>query len=452
MGPSVDSPGLEDELDRNISEMKFKAISTDNLLCDDGEAGGGGSGSDGDQDGGDEDDIEVEVYGFDNVSDSSDKSGAAPPPVPLRLSHCEDESAPKPNRAVESASEPVYEEPAAFYENVRSSQKRLSADGPGSMPYYHGAISMKRAEAILGAADVCQGAFLVRDSSKPGDMTLSFRNGKQVMHVRIVSRSGLVGASQLMYTLQVCADMKFIDKHGNRGGPWFNSVSLVCEGFRKRPIPQIKRVSRDPKLHGRPVFLTRAVVKPAKSPRTSRPTSPDPATRQRAQSIDPLSNVQRQRAQSIDPLSNNRKSVQTRAANGRSFSIGHDYRSAAPRPGTIYSEPDPVDEGEEQGVKQSPAGVLYEIVTEEAQSTVYGVPPTPTSPASPMSPTTPSQPVQEIGNTDEDGGLYDTATLPDKDTVLHPSFPREGEYSTPQTIMAASIAENEDLEDDPEFV
>eukprot|EP00036_Acanthoecidae_sp_10tr_P005118 CAMPEP_0182940160 /NCGR_PEP_ID=MMETSP0105_2-20130417/46852_1 /TAXON_ID=81532 ORGANISM="Acanthoeca-like sp., Strain 10tr" /NCGR_SAMPLE_ID=MMETSP0105_2 /ASSEMBLY_ACC=CAM_ASM_000205 /LENGTH=72 /DNA_ID=CAMNT_0025079629 /DNA_START=101 /DNA_END=315 /DNA_ORIENTATION=+ len=60
-----------------------------------------------------------------------------------------------------------------------------------------------------------------------------------------------------MYALQVCADMKTVDKHGNRGGPWFDSVAKLCDEFRKRPIPRLTRVSRDPKLNGRAVYLTR---------------------------------------------------------------------------------------------------------------------------------------------------------------------------------------------------
>lgn len=38
---------------------------------------------------------------------------------------------------------------------------------------------------------------------------------------------------------QICAERKFIDSNGVRGGPWFSTLALMIEEFRKVPIPGV---------------------------------------------------------------------------------------------------------------------------------------------------------------------------------------------------------------------
>jgi hypothetical protein len=371
--------GMEDELYHNISEMKFASISMDNLLIDDV---GGGDADKGD-DGGEADD-DIEVFGFGDQASSDEDAESPPtdtgedqaPPVPERSSRAAiEEDAPKemskvpfklPSKVVEGTSEPIYEEPRAFY---RGSAKGIlwnvvrgvAQDGPNHTPaYYHPGIDMTRAEEIVGAPDVCQGAFLVRDSSQPGDMTLSFRNGRRVMHSRIVCKeTWLKDALVAQYTLQVCADLKVLDKFGNRGGPWFKSVTAVCDGFRKRPIPQITRVSRDAKVHGRVVYLTRPLTpaKVAKS-KTARALSLSNLPRLRTQS---KSKVASRPALGVAP-----DLWQAAAAQGSAvvaIGKGSDYRGAPGpsdgRPETVYADAVPV--AVEDKVRLSAEGVPYSV-------------------------------------------------------------------------------------------
>jgi hypothetical protein len=271
-----------------------------------------------------------------------------------------------PSKVVEGTSEPIYEEPRAFY---RGSAKGIlwnvvrgvAQDGPNHTPaYYHPGIDMTRAEEIVGAPDVCQGAFLVRDSSQPGDMTLSFRNGRRVMHSRIVCKeTWLKDALVAQYTLQVCADLKVLDKFGNRGGPWFKSVTAVCDGFRKRPIPQITRVSRDAKVHGRVVYLTRPLTpaKVAKS-KTARALSLSNLPRLRTQS---KSKVASRPALGVAP-----DLWQAAAAQGSAvvaIGKGSDYRAAPGpsdgRPETVYADAVPV--AVDDKVRLSAEGVPYSV-------------------------------------------------------------------------------------------
>ena len=120
--------------------------------------------------------------------------------------------------------------------SARSTKSSASYATPASdrPRWMHGTCTREVCERMLRARGVKQGQFLVRESStSQADFVLSIRNGSRVVHCRIVRNH------KSLYTLKICAERKFVDKDGNRGGPWFTTIVKVIDAFATKPIPNI---------------------------------------------------------------------------------------------------------------------------------------------------------------------------------------------------------------------
>ena len=181
--------------------------------------------------------------------------------------------------------------------------------------------------------------------------------------------------------------MKFIDKNGMRGGPWFETPRAVVEAFRKRPIPYVTRVSRDPNLNGRPLVLTRPIniAQPVPPPGAQRQTAAGAAIAGDASAPPAVSRGVRQERSSVQRIVSDgvqdlavRAAVEgvaaAKAAPPFSAAAGpHQHKAGAAASGMlprrrsnepVYAVPEPLEE-----TMLSQEGVEYAI-------------PTPVSPAS----------------------------------------------------------------------